>query len=385
MTPCPASRHPSVEDVEQVSRLADPVLRNLWITNHYHRLAVNVPPGAGGGANWCTFAVWASRQAGQTIRGEDVLESLERCARQDSRIIAGINRLWRRVFVYAIEHPESKRARVLRIITAGPLTRASDAVARGNRKVYVEIAREFARFLPLCRGGVIAPDDLAGFLAGLRAGEAPEGQDSLRRAFTHYAAALQTTEPAARSELVLLSNLMIGWHEQTRLQPEILEALEVPFAAFGDIGARLLHILRPACTSWHWTVKTPLAAAVGAVARAVELTLRGATRSVITDRMMTLSFPDAMIHLGRDLKGDYPAPLREPRNPDLVQLLERFRPTEQDPNGVGACDWSVLDQRMCLITQLFRLRHDDPVLFSAPFSADQVMAFEAGRLPDGEF
>lgn len=380
----PGAVAPSVEDVEQVSRLSDPVLRNLWITNHYHRLAVSFPSGAGGGANWCTFAVWASRQAGQTIRGEDVLDVIERRLGRESRLINGINRLWRGVFVYAMEHPESKRARALRIVTAGPLSRASDAVARGNRKVYEEIAREFARFLPLCRNGVIAPNELAVFLAGLRPGDAPEGQDYLRRAFTHYAAALETADPVARAELVLLSNLMIGLHEQTRLQPEILEALEVPFATFDDVGRRLLHVFVPGCMKWHWTVKTPIAVAVGAVARTAGLTLRGATRFLITERMMTLSFPDAMIHLGRDLRGDYPAPLRDPRNADLVELLNRFRPPGHDPNGVGACDWSVLEQRMCLIAQLFRLRQTDPVLFNAPYNADQVTAFEAGRLPEGE-
>jgi hypothetical protein len=26
-------------------------------------------------ANWCTFATWASRQAGQTIRGEDLAQA----------------------------------------------------------------------------------------------------------------------------------------------------------------------------------------------------------------------------------------------------------------------------------------------------------------------
>jgi len=28
------------------------------------------------GANWCTFATWASRQAGQTIRQEDLARTL---------------------------------------------------------------------------------------------------------------------------------------------------------------------------------------------------------------------------------------------------------------------------------------------------------------------
>ena len=30
------------------------------------------------GANWCTYATWASKQAGRAIRGEDWLEQLGR-------------------------------------------------------------------------------------------------------------------------------------------------------------------------------------------------------------------------------------------------------------------------------------------------------------------
>lgn len=377
-------RPPSVEDVDRVSSLTDSVLRNLEITHHYHCLAVRFPLSEGGGANWCTFAVWASRQAGRTIRGEDVLEVIERRLRADPKLIDGFSRIWRRVFVYAIENPESKRSRFLRVMTAGPLARASDAVARGNRKVYQEIAREFARFLPLCQSGAVSADALAKFLGGLRPGDPPDGQDYLRRAFTHYAAALQATDAPDRAELGLLSNLMIGLHEQTRLQPEILEALEVPFGTFTEVGGRLLHILRPGSAKWHRTVRTPLALLLGGAAHAAGMTLRGTVRHLITERLMTLSLPDAVIHLGRDLSGEYPAPLREPRNADLLQLLQHYQPADSDSNGVGAYDWSVLEQRMRLITRLFRLHHEDPMLFRAPFTVDQVMAFEAGRLPDGD-
>jgi hypothetical protein len=38
---------------------------------------------------------------------------------------------------------------------------------------------------------------------------------------------------------------------------------------------------------------------------------------------------------------------------------------------------------MRLIARLFRLRHDDQLLFEGPYSAAQLAALEAGRLPEG--
>ena len=62
---------PDVAAVRRIAAIGDPVLRNLEITYCYSRLAAAVARRTGAGANWCTFATWASRQAGSTIRGED--------------------------------------------------------------------------------------------------------------------------------------------------------------------------------------------------------------------------------------------------------------------------------------------------------------------------
>ena len=51
--------------------MTDPVLRNLHITQRYHELASDLrDAGVGEDATWCAFAVWASKTAGATIRGE---------------------------------------------------------------------------------------------------------------------------------------------------------------------------------------------------------------------------------------------------------------------------------------------------------------------------
>ena len=57
------------------------------------------------------------------------------------------------------------------------IDRASDAVSRGNRKVFEEIGREFARFEVECGAAPATDDDaLARFVEGLRPGEPPAGQ-----------------------------------------------------------------------------------------------------------------------------------------------------------------------------------------------------------------
>ena len=67
---------PTTAEVDRIATLSDPVVRNLQITQCYHELAM-VLAARVGGANWCTFATWASRQAGQTIRKEDFARLLE--------------------------------------------------------------------------------------------------------------------------------------------------------------------------------------------------------------------------------------------------------------------------------------------------------------------
>ena len=64
---------PTVAAVERIAALDDPVVRNLQITQCYSELSRAFAARIDGGpANWCTFATWASKQAGQTIRGEDL-------------------------------------------------------------------------------------------------------------------------------------------------------------------------------------------------------------------------------------------------------------------------------------------------------------------------
>jgi hypothetical protein len=63
-----------------------------------------------------------------------------------------------------------------------------------------------------------SPEFLA-FAAGLRPGPPPDGQAYLREAFTHYQHQRHESDGGTRAAWILLANLKIGLHEQTRLQP----------------------------------------------------------------------------------------------------------------------------------------------------------------------
>ena len=321
---------PGVEEVEQIAGLPDPVIRNLRITECYSRLAAAVPAD---GANWCTFATWASRQAGRTIRGEDMLQALKLELGRDAELLHPLDTFWRAVVRRGLFNRDSALGRCVwslhTPLDAFPL--ASDAVARGNRKVFAEIGLEFARYLAL---------DFDAFIAGC-------ADPELRQAFTH----LHTGD----RELVVLANLEIGLHEQMRLQPQIREALDAALAPEQGLLKRIL--------GWP-----------------VQRRLTRFTREAITRSLMVLSLPGTTLFLGRNLVMAMPGS----HNAELVALLGRYEPVPPAPDDCGARDWSLLDQRMHYIAHLFRGFHDRRELATAPFTPAQVEQIRAGELPDGE-
>ncbi|WP_374689247.1 hypothetical protein [Promineifilum sp.] len=374
---------PTPDDVRRIAALDDPVLRNLQITQCYHELARALARHLPGGANWCAVATWASRQAGQSIRREDLRRALERLLRQSADAQAAAQALEAQGAAIAGEGPESLIGAALAVrdalSPAAAFSRTSDAVARGNRKVFEEIGLEFARFLALFAGGPPGESALATFLDGLRPSDPPEGQRYLRQAFTHYHAALSATGKA-RGELMLLANLEIGLHEQTRLQPEIRAAMDAPIYEPEALRRRLLDELFP-----DPGAKLRLAAARLAGRAEPLLTTcdrlvdeaQALGRLAVTELLMTLELSGGrLLRLGDDLRAEYPATLRALSNPDLCALLAPFAlaPAERR-------DWSRLPERMRFIADLFRAYHEDESLFAPPFTVGQTATLKAGRRP----
>jgi HEPN domain-containing protein len=373
---------PVPTEIDEIAAISDPVLRNLRITEAYHRLALALPcprPGA----NWCAFAVWASRQAGQTIRGEDLMRALERALKEDRDLAAVVSGGVGWAIRSALEHPGTRRWRILELLGQEAFGRAADALARGNRKVFSEIAREFARFLPLCGTLPIPEERLVEFLRDVPTATDPGSRDLLRRAFRHLASALVEPDRGKRAELMLLANLEIAHHEQARVQPEIQEALEAPYTSTSQLGRVLLEALAPGSPHWSPMLRRPLSMVVGAGGRVAEVALRALLRRLITESMITLSLPEGVLKLGRQLAGLPPECLREPQHEELRAMLARLTPRPGDLDGAGADDWSLFQERMIAIGSFFRLRHEDASLYSPPFTTAQVEALRAGRLPDG--
>jgi hypothetical protein len=372
---------PGPQEVDAIAGLHDPVVRNLQITQCYHELSLYFQARAGG-ANWCTFATWASKQAGQTIRGEDLMRAFERKVNVPSRVSEPFQSLWRKLLRSGLHDPGSRLGRLAREIHSpfDAFERASDAVARGNRKVFEEIGREFARFLAVIGGdSTEKPQELARFLDGLRPGDPPEGQGYLRRAFARYSEALSEPDDGRRAQLICLANLEIGFHEQTRLQPEIRDALEAPAREAHDFKARLLTALFPGSVKWWRAVRGPLSGLLAVAARRLQRHARKLARAAITERLMTLTLPGPLIlQLGRDLDAVPAAALAKITLPELANMLARV----EGPSGAG--DWAELSERMRFIARLFRCFHDRQEMLEPPFSNVQVEQFKDGSLPDGE-
>jgi hypothetical protein len=375
---------PQPEEVRRIAAVAAPALRNLQITECYARLAAAMAEREPGGANWCTFATWASRQAGRTIRGEDMLEHLRAELGRGGELLHPIASLWRALLRRGLLHRTSRLGRITAALHTpfDAVELASDAVARGNRKVFAEIGLEFARYLHEC-----APDapEIQSFLDSLTPGEPPDGKRYLRQAFQHYQR--QSAEPGAnaRAQLLLTANLEIGLHEQTRLQPEIREALDAPYDTQQDLGRRLLELLFPRGTRTRRAIPDPVATrALGWTAGRIERTGAELARSVITRSLMVLSLPGRVLYLGTHLGDPYPEALQAITDQDLETLITRFEPIAPAADDCGAQDWSVLEQRMHFILHLFRSWHEHPDLLRPPFTAAQLARMSSGAIPDGD-
>ena len=369
---------PTVDEVRRIAALGDPILRNLEITGCYSRLAAAFAARGGEGANWCTYATWASRQAGRTIRGEDLLDQIARRLGEGRWLLHPFATLWRRWLRRGLLRPDTRLGRLTAELHTpfDAVERASDAVARGNLRVFEEIGLQFARYFE--------EPDRAAFFAGLRPGEPPEGQGYLRKAFEHYEQARAEPDPNRRIELTVLANLEIGLHEQRRLDPQIREALDAAYATKQDLGRRVLEAVFPGAREWRPLLRGPAAAAVGVLASAVQRASSRLAREVITEALMVLSLPGRVLALGMHLADEYPDALREPSDADLIALLGEFEPVPPARDDCGARDWSDFHQRMHYIVHLFCAFHLDRELARPPFTSEQLAALGRGVLPEGE-
>jgi hypothetical protein len=382
---------PTTADVATIARLSDAVVRNLQITQCYHELTTALATRIAGEANWCTFATWASKQAGQTIRGEDLQRALEQRFAQSPGLDAAVQAVAAQLRLLGAKRDLVGIRRAVENVLDTPaiFRRTSEAVATGNLKVFAEIGHEFARFLAECSGDAeFDAEKIERFCARLREGDPPDGQRYLRQAFSRYYQAMFEPITKRRTELLLFANLEVGFHEQTRLQPEILAALNAAVADPDQLTARVISAVFPLQAASILRVRRFFRRLVGgrtpldlAVETMVDLARRE-IRLVLTDHLMTLGFPRGVVlKLGTDLRARFPASLTRIENTELTQLLSRIDPTPDQLRESGATDWADLPERLHYIADLFRCYHQSSELFDPPFDGVQVAALKAGKRP----
>ena len=186
---------------------------------------------------------------------------------------------------------------------------------------------------------------------------------------------------------MLLANLAIGFHEQTRLQPEIVEALDAPFADPMPLTQRLLRTLFPHRPSVLvrilWARIRGRTTSLDIAWRELVTHVRALAHRAITESLMSLALPGEVLRLGRDLAAPFPPRLQRIENPELHSLLQRVDPTPDTPIESGAEDWADLGERMHFITDLFRTYQERPALFSPPFTPEQETVIREGGRPAG--
>ncbi len=363
----------TLQDLERIVRMEEPVLRNLWITQRYHTLSRGISSVVcAQNVNWSTFATWASKTAGQSIRNEEVPRFLMEAWNLKQRFDSHLSTPTKKFLAWfgLINFIEDAAVRTVRDV--------SRQVAEGNRKVFEELAPVFARFIDVMR---TSPNEegLERFLLGLKEGPVERGgQDLLRAAFRNYYVASQTTDERVKAERILLANCQIGLHEQTRLQPNIQGAMDAPIET---LFSRHLRSSLPAL------LVRPLTGIIGFVARPLVDELRAFWEEVATRHAMNLALPAGKeIPLGQDFPerpSDYPKALLALELPELIALLGRFDGRLDSMVDSGANNWSNLEDRMGFIVELFRYRQQELDLFGPPFDDVQLRDLDGGRLPSG--
>lgn len=369
------SQFTTLSEVDRIAASTDPVQRNYQITQSYHELSLELSNRLGPCANWCTFATWASRQAGQTIRREDLHAALENKLASIPALSEALSDIAEAAMLKGAAMDKHRIGKLVweAIDPKAAMNRASDAVARGNQKVYAEIAREFARFLDTCgKDNAYDAENITRFCNTLKPGDPPDGQQYLRQAFQRYYQAFFEPDKKKKAESMLLANIEIGFHEQTRLQPEIKEALEASVVNARQFKQNFIHTLFPK-QGWInylgdlfrslFNRPTPLDLAISAFTDMA----RRHIRLFLTANMMELGFPKGVqLRLGKDLKAGFPPDLQHLSNPDLIALLKKIDPTPDSLMDTGAVDWANLYDRLHFIADMFRCYHETQELVSEP-------------------
>jgi hypothetical protein len=357
-----------------IAGMTDPVLRNLCITQRYHEFAVALrDAGYGSDATWCAFAVWASKTAGATIRGEVLPARAKALLLDNGAAQAALHRFNHGLAGKALQELTHDH---LGQLIEGVTGDVSAQIATGNVLVFSELAPVFAALLhaldPKPADLATLTEAMAPLLTSL--GSGPETQSAVT-AFESYQRAAFTTED--RATLVLEANVLAVAHEQRRLQPAISSALN---AAISDTLKKLIEtdVVRHLPTEGVRRTLDELTDELCAV-------LDEGWDRALTESIMQLVTARETFDLREDVPplADcmFPPGLRSLAGTSAEAAFARWDKTAGTGAPSGAHDWAVLDERMNFIVNLFRSRQNDATLFEPPFSPGQVSQLAQGQVP----
>lgn len=358
------------EEIDDIRSLDNLILRNLKVTQGYYRLSQGMRGVMGdNNASWCSFATHASKTAGYSIRNEIQPEDLARVFRS-FRLYRHLERFLRRYLSSADERDRELNP-VVQI-----LARISLSVSRGNIMVFEELAPAFGQMV----SGFAEDEEydqakLTRLLSQFKPGASDAGgQDACIEAFTAYYEAKFAADPDRKAELIYLGNLLIGLHEQVRLQPIIAEAIHAPVDQVLGEPVRLITPLGNRISGW--------------VHKAFLGISRRVFSTVATQLFMAIYLPAGELRLGRDVRSpildqDYPPDLQTIELKRVKEILDTLDWTPDTLRGSRAVNWGDLDDRMNYIVDFFRCYQQNAELFEPPFTAEQMAEIDVGRVPGG--
>jgi hypothetical protein len=349
-------------DLETILNRDNLVVRNLQITQGYYRLAKGLRKFMSfKNVNWFGFGTRASKTAGQALRHEMMPHLMKsamiRLAGYENTAL---------FFNDVLDKSKPSQPNETHNLLAEALKRVSLLVSAGNALIFGELAWPVSNLINTF-GDDWSYDEqklLLFFHEHLRPGPVERnGQDHLREAFTAYVKARFETNSKRKAEYVLLGNLLIGLHEQTRVQPYIEQAMAVPLDVMAEANQS------------------------GSQIGSDKLTRRLIAQAG-TQMMMSISLPSRILKLGRNVVAptgliNYPADLLVIEDPRCLALVRRFETNEDTLTGSAAHNWSSLQERMRFLVDFFRSHQQYKRLFEAPFTDEQVAAINTGCLPDG--
>jgi hypothetical protein len=365
----------SIEEIDAVLNQPNLLIRNLQITLGYHKVSRMLRGFASTkNVNWFGFGAFASKTAGQAIRHELLPAPLKsatiRAAGYDNTA----------VYFHDVLEPATHSilaAQRTDGILAEILSRVSLLLSQGNLMIFEEVAKPFAALVDTFHHDWEPDDDkFQAFLEShFRPGSLEDGgQEWLMEACSCYYQARFSKDVKQKAELILTGNLLLGYHEQSRLQPVIAKSIALPFDLLteGMIPEhdRPSHSVRGKMTQ-----------------RAVGLS-RQMVLHTITRMWMAYALPTRSLRVGKDLVAptgllNFPHELLVLEHPRCRDLIFKFEGAGDTLSGSAAGNWGSLMDRMHFLATFFRSYQYYEPLYEPPFLESQIAKIEAGQFPGG--